>query len=285
MKNIFVIVCSVFLLFGDMNADAGLRCRQQRSCCQPASCQQPTCCQKPARQPRRRCCASSCSQPAASCCQPASSCSQPASSCCGGAVVSAVEAAPVASAAVYEAPVVSSAVVESAPAVASDAMYYEGGNNFVQSAPASDCGCGDQVGVVESGDMSYSVAPEAAQVSEGVIIDGGVSEGVMTEGVSEGVTTEGVIESPASEVPAAPVGDSSSYLGAPALQPGEWVVEGSEKVVEAGATTEATEGVTATPASSSEVVYESATATTTEAAATDAVPSAPSEEAAEEKAE
>ena len=271
MKNIFVIVCAVFLLFGDLSADA-FRGRRQ-SCC----CQQSSCCQQPARQ---SCCNSCCQKPARqSCCQASSSCGQASSSCCGCgstgsvAVASAVESAPVASAAVYEAPVAVEAApvaveaapvsydagpavsyesapavsyesapvaYDAAPAVASDAMFYDGGSNFVESAPmtdmgAADCGCGNQVDVMQysdTGDMGY-MTPQVTPVNEGVISEGGA-------------VSEGVIESPAMDVPAAPMNDSSSYIGAPALQPGEWIVEGSEKVVEAAATAE---GVQATPVS------------------------------------
>ena len=180
----------------------------------------------------------------------------------------------------YEAP---AAVEYAAPAPVSNSVVYEGESNFIEPAPMdlgatmSDCGCGNNV-MVEGAASDMGFISEGAPVMESPIID---------SGVIEGTTTEGIIDStPTLDVPPSPVGDSSSYMGAPALQPGEWVVEDSDKVV-----VESTEGenagVTVTPASSQgEVIYKSATpaaeAPATEAPAADAVPGAPSEEKAAE---
>ena len=96
------------------------------------------------------------------------------------------------------------------------------------------------------------------------------SEAVQGEAIIESPASDIPTEAPASDVPAAPV-DASSSIGAPALQPGEWVVEGSEKVIVEG---ESAGGVQAQTASASEVIYDSAEASS------DAVPATPSEEAA-----
>ena len=263
MRNVFVIVCAVVLIFGNLSAEAGFRrrsnCCQRRSCCQPRR----SCCQ-----PRQKCCSPA---PAPSCCEaapaPAPSCCEaapapaPAAPCCGDSVGVPASMGVVSSDAMsYE---------------SSDAMVYESGNSFVEAAPTpADCGCGNGVmegGVIENAPMMMEGAP------------------VMEAPAVEGATME---FAPASEVPAAPVGDTS-YLGAPALNPGEWVVEDSERTVETAevpATTVSTVG---------EVIYDSApeaaaaeapaaegsaveTAPAVEAPATDAVPSAPSEEKAAE---
>ena len=175
------------------------------------------------------------------------------------------------------------AVEYAAPAPVSDSVIYEGGSNFIEpapmelGAPMSDCGCGDNV-IVEGAASDMGFISEGAPVMQSPIIDSGVIEGTSTEGIID--------STPTLDVPPSPVGDSSSYMGAPALQPGEWVVEDSDKVV-----VESTEGesagVEATPVSSQgEVIYESATpaaeAPAAEAPAADAVPGAPSEEKAAE---